>query len=409
MNQEFDQLKEYIRNNTNLMVELEELLTAIPSLAPENGGDGELAKCAALEEWLKSNGIKNLKRYDAPDSRVTAGIRPNLVAEIPGAKEDYCIWVCAHMDVVPAGELSLWNTDPWKAVVKDGKIYGRGTEDNQQGLCSGVLAALAFVKQHIIPEHTIKLLFMADEEVGSTYGMQFLMEHHKDIFGKNDRILIPDGGDEKGATIEIAEKNLLWMKFHTTGKQAHGSRPDEGCNAKLAACDLALRIHNLSKIFNRQDEMFEPPYSTFEPTMQLANVSGINIIPGDDVLCMDCRILPCYSLDEIRKEVNRVIDEIQKEYGVKVEYSEPQKASSPATDKNAPCAKDLARAIKEVHGIEPRFIGIGGGTVAAELRNFGLDAVIWSTMDSCAHQPNEYSVIENIAVDAETIAYLAIM
>ena len=167
MNVDFEKIKNYIENNTCSMVELEKLLTSIPALAPENGGEGEEKKCAALEKWLLSNGIKNLKHYDAPDSRVPAGFRPNLVAEIPGEKNDFCIWVCAHLDVVPVGELSMWNTNPWQAVEKDGKIFGRGVEDNQQGLCSGVLAALSFVRQNIVPAHTLKLLFMAAEEVGS--------------------------------------------------------------------------------------------------------------------------------------------------------------------------------------------------------------------------------------------------
>ena len=310
-NKEFNQLKDFIYENTEMAVDLERSITAVPALAPENGGDGESKKCAALEQWLIANGIKNLEHFDAPDSRVSSGMRPNLVATIPGNLDDYSIWVCAHMDVVPVGELSLWNTDPWQAVVKDGKIYGRGVEDNQQGLCSGVLAALSFVKQHIIPEHTIKLLFMADEEVGSTYGMLWLCKNHPELFGKSDRIIIPDGGDPEGKTIEIAEKNLLWLKFHTVGKQSHGSRPDQGCNAKLAACDLAMRINDFENKFGKKDTMFEPDHSTFQPTMQNANVSGVNIIPGDDVLCFDCRILPCYTLDEVRAEVANVVSDVE--------------------------------------------------------------------------------------------------
>ena len=408
-NEEFNQLKDFIYENTAIAVNLEKTITAVPALAPENGGDGESKKCAALEQWLIANGIKNLEHFDAPDSRVSSGVRPNLVATIPGNLDDYSIWVCAHMDVVPVGELSLWNTDPWQTVVKDGKIYGRGVEDNQQGLCSGVLAALSFVKQHIIPEHTIKLLFMADEEVGSTYGMLWLCKNHPELFGKNDRIIIPDGGDPEGKTIEIAEKNLLWLKFHTVGKQSHGSRPDQGCNAKLAACDLAMRINDFENKFGKKDSMFEPDHSTFQPTMQNANVSGVNIIPGDDVLCFDCRILPCYTLDEVRAEVAKVVSDVEKKYGVKIEVSEPQSAQSPATSKDSPVAKELASAIKAVHKVEPKFIGIGGGTVAAELRNMGIDAVVWSTMDELAHQPNEYCIIENIAKDAATIAWLAIL
>ena len=406
MGNEFDQLKKYIYSNTKMVVELEKLLCAIPALAPENKGDGEWEKCEALEKFLISKGIKNIQHYDAPDTRVSRGSRPNVVATISGNKDDYAIWVMAHLDIVPAGELSLWNSSPFEAIVKEGKIFGRGVEDNQQGLCSGVLAAMSFAGQHILPEHTIKLLFMADEEVGAKYGMGYLVENHLDIFGKDDLILIPDGGDPLGQTIEVAEKNIMWLKFHTEGKQTHGSRPDEGINAHLASCELSLMIHNLGKKFNRKDKLFEPPVSTFEPTMKLTNVEGVNIIPGDDVIYFDCRILPCYKIDQVMVEVKKCMAKIQKKYGVKISVEFVQREESPATPVNAPVVLKLKEAIKNVHGIEGKTIGIGGGTVAAALRNKGINAAVWSTMDETAHQPNEYCIIENILKDASTIAYM---
>ncbi len=407
MSEEFEHLKNYIEDHTHDMVELESLLASIPALAPENGGDGESKKAEALEKWLIANGITNIEHYDAPDSRVTGGLRPNIVATVPGASDDYSIWICAHLDVVPVGEKSLWNTDPFSVVEKDGKIYGRGVEDNQQGLVSGVLAALSFVKQQIIPEHTIKLLFMADEEVGSAYGMNYLIEKHLDLFRKEDFILIPDGGDPKGETIEVAEKNIAWFRFHTMGKQAHGSRPDLGCNAKLAAAYLALRVNDMENFFNGRNELFDPPYSTFQPTMQLQNVEGINFIPGDDVFCADCRINPNYSLAEVREELARRVKETEEKYGVKIEVSEAQAEESVATPVDAPVVLALSEAIRNVHGLEPKTVGIGGGTVAAGLRNKGLNAVVWSTLDETCHQPNEYAVIRNIGLDAMTIAYMA--
>lgn len=407
MEAEFIQLKEYIESQKDKMVELQTLLSSIPALAPENGGEGESKKAAALESWLRENGIKNIEHYDAPDERVPSKVRPNLVATIPGNKDDYCIWVCAHMDVVPPGDLSQWKTDPYTVVEKDGKLYGRGVEDNQQGLVSGVFAALAYVKQHILPEHTIKLLFMADEEVGSSYGMIYLVNKYPELFAKNDLILIPDGGDPKGETIEVAEKNILWLKFHTLGKQIHGSRPHEGKNAFLANCELALKINNFEKTFEKRDEIFDPPYSTFQPTMKFENVSAVNIIPGDDAFCCDCRILPCYTLDDVRKEVKKCVSEVEEKYGVKIEVSELQAAQSPATPNDAPVVKELANAIKQVHGLTARTIGIGGGTVGAELRNKGINCAVWSTMDETCHQPNEYCVIEGMIKDALTIAYMA--
>ena len=407
MSEEFNQLRKYIEEHTQDMVELERLLTSIPALAPENGGDGECKKAEALEKWLLENGIKDIKHYDAPDERVSCGFRPNMVATVPGLKDDYSIWICAHMDVVPVGEKSMWKSAPWTLVEKDGKIFGRGVEDNQQGLVSGVLSAMSFVKQHIIPEHTIKLLFMADEEVGSNYGMNYLLREHEEIFNKDDQILIPDGGDAKGETIEIAEKNIAWFRFHTIGKQSHGSRPDLGRNAKLAAADLALRINDLGNFFNKKNDLFDPPYSTFQPTMQMQNVEGVNIIPGDDVFCADCRINPDYTLDQVRAEVKKRVKEIEEKYGVRVEVSELQAEQSLPTPADAPVVLELKNAIEKVHGIKARIIGIGGGTVAAGLRNRGFNAVVWSTMDETCHQPNEYAIVKNIATDAMTMAYMA--
>jgi succinyl-diaminopimelate desuccinylase len=395
----------YIDKSGDGMVELEKILTSCRALAPENGGQGETEKCDALLSWLAGQGLEDTVHYDAPDSRVKSGKRPNVVLTVPGKSDEYAVWVMAHLDVVPAGERALWHTDPWTVTEKDGRLYGRGVEDNQQGLVSAVFAALAFVKNGIVPAHTVKLLFMADEEVGSTYGIKYLLKTQK-LFRRNDIIVIPDGGDSEGATIEVAEKNILWMKVHVEGKQTHGSRPDAGRNACLAADDLALRLHDMMNVFDKHDSKFEPDYSTFEPTMRYANVEGVNIIPGDDVFCMDCRILPCYTLAEVNAEARRRCSEVEKKYGVKISYTTPQAEESPATPDNAPAALKLAAAIKEAHGITAKTIGIGGGTVAADLRQLGYNAVVWSTLDDMAHQPDEYCIIENIKKDAKTLALL---
>ncbi len=405
MNSIFEQTKTYISECRSQMIELQTILTANPALAPESSGQGELEKVLALESWLKDNGITQLERFDAKDSRVKSGIRPNLVATIPGQDDSVRLWIMAHTDVVPVGELSLWNTNPWQVVQKEDKLYGRGVEDNQQGLVASVFASLALVKNGIVPTHTVKLLFVADEEVGSDYGIKFLLKEHN-LFKPEDLIVIPDGGDSEGKTIEVAEKNLLWLQLHLKGKQTHGSRPDEGVNASLAGCDLALRLNNLEQVFNKHNELFQPPYSTFQPTKKEANVPNINTIPGDDVFCMDCRILPCYTLEQVRKEVCRCMQEVEQKYGVTVEYTEVQAVESPATSVDSPVVKKLAKAIEMVDGVKAEPIGIGGGTVGAYLRKAGFNAVVWSRMDETAHQPNEYCVLDNLVHDAQVLACL---
>lgn len=403
-------LFEFIDGARGDMVALQKILTARKALSPENGGDGEMEKCEALEEFLRGKfsiapGRASIERFDATDERVGAGKRPNAVLSIPGESHDFSFWIMSHLDTVPSGDISMWRSDPWEAVEKDGKIFGRGVEDNQQGIVSSVFAALAFEKTGAIPSHDVKLLFMSDEETGSDYGVKYLLRTQK-LFGKKDVIVIPDGGDKNGETIEIAEKNVLWLRFTVAGRQSHGSRPDMGANACLAASALAVSLHSLSDFFGARDDLFEPPSSTFEPTMREANVDSVNIIPGSDVFCMDCRILPKYGNDEILREVDRRCRAVEKERGVKVSREILQSTQSPATSADSDVARRLARAIKDTRGLEARVVGIGGGTVAAALRAQGFDAAVWSSLDETAHQANEYCEIKNMAGDAKTLAAL---
>ncbi|MBP5793730.1 MAG: M20/M25/M40 family metallo-hydrolase, partial [Spirochaetaceae bacterium] len=175
---DFEKICGYIEKNIATAIELEKILTKIPALAPESGGDGESAKCKALEDFLSAHGIKDFEHFDAPDSRVSSGVRPNLVATIKG-KTAKNLWIMSHLDVVPAGEEKLWNTPPFEVVQKDGKLFGRGVEDDQQGAVCSVMAALALNAFQIQPEYTVRLLFVADEEVVSKYGIEYLVKYHK--------------------------------------------------------------------------------------------------------------------------------------------------------------------------------------------------------------------------------------
>lgn len=413
----------FIRKCESLAVELETGLCRHPAISPDNDGEGEWDKCEFLQEWLKAQGIDNLERFDAPDPRAKNGARPNLVATIPGKNDDPDsprFWIMSHIDVVPPGEASLWHSDPWNAVVAEGgdwsdgsppgkRIIGRGVEDNQQGLVSSVLAALALIKLGITPARTVKLLFAADEENGSSYGIKWILKKHPGLFRKNDMVIIPDSGSVDGRDIEIAEKNQVWAKFTTIGRQTHASRPDTGNNAYIAGADLTVQLyHGLSEKFYERDPLFEPDYSTFQPTKKEPNVPNINTIPGEDVFYCDMRILPQHHVDDVFKEVDRIKAEVEKKYGVKIEYDIIQRNESPPTSPASPLVRFLSRNIDEVYNVKTRNIGIGGGTFAAFLRKEGIDCAVWARFDGTAHQPNEYAIVDNILGDAKVMALMMI-
>jgi succinyl-diaminopimelate desuccinylase len=394
-----------------LAVELETELCKIPAISPANGGEGELDKCVFLEGWLKKHGITQLERFDAPDPRAKGGIRPSLLATIPGKDDSSRFWIMSHIDVVPPGEASLWKSDPWKLELADGgkKIIGRGVEDNQQGLTSSVLAALALLKHGVTPSKTVKLLFASDEENGSAYGVDWMLKNHPDLFRKTDLALIPDSGDETGGTIEIAEKSHVWIKFITKGKQGHAAVPDIAVNAYLAGADLTVRLFNgLHEKFPDKDSLFTPDYSTFQPTKKEPNVPNINTIPGEDIFYLDSRILPLHPIDDVLNEVDRIKAEVEKKHGVTVNYEVGQRNESPPTPADSPLVKFLSKNIEEVYKVKTKTVGIGGGTFAAFLRKAGIDCAVWARLGHSAHQPNEYALLEHILGDAKVMALMMI-
>ena len=390
------------------VIDLQTHMIACPAVSPHQGGDGEHAKAEYLMSVLKAMKFDEVMLIKVKDAKAKGGYRPNLVAKYYGQNKNKTFWVMAHMDVVPPGDLSLWKTDPFKAVVKGDKIYGRGSEDNQQGLISGLLTAKAMMDLGIRPPCNYALLLNADEEIGSQYGIVQVLKKHGKLFGKQDAFMVPDGGNPQGTMIEIAEKNMLWLKFTVKGKQTHGSTPHNGVNAHRVGAQLIVALDSLNKKFDKKDSLFAPEVgSTFEPTKKEGNVPNVNTIPGTDVFYFDCRILPCYKNTDVLKEIRKIADKIEKQFKVKIKVDIEQQQVSLPTDKKAPIVALTTAAAKAVYKNNPRPMGVGGGTVGAYLRNEGYPTVVFSKLDDMAHQPNEYSSIKNTLGDAKVFAHIA--
>jgi len=403
----FERISKRIESYESDMVALQIGLTAIPALAPDNGGDGEYKKARYLEERLAQMGFHNIRTFDAPDERVVFNCRPNIIVTIPGENRRRTVWIITHVDVVPPGEPALWDHDPYEGYVKGERIYGRGTEDNQQDLVASIFAAKAFLDEGIKPAFSVGLAFVADEETSSNKGLVYLLGMKKRLFKKDDIIVVPDFGDEEGSMIEVAEKSLLWLRFKTVGIQCHASEPSLGRNAFTAASHLVTRLGDLYHIFDRIDPLYHPATSTFEPTRKNANVPNINTIPGDDVFYLDCRILPDYDLVEVMSKIRTMADEVEQAFDVSIDIVPVQAVEAPPpTDRDAPVVKALAGAIREVYGVGATPGGIGGGTVAAPLRGKGYQAAVWSRLGGMAHQPNENCIISNMIGNAKVFAHI---
>jgi succinyl-diaminopimelate desuccinylase len=312
------------------------------------------------------------------------------------------------LDVVPAGEESLWTvTKPFEPLIMDNRVYGRGCEDNGQSLVASVFAVAALRRLGVKPKRTVALAFVADEEQGSVFGIQHLMS--KGLFGKDDLIVVPDGGNADGSFIEVAEKSLLWFRVRTVGKQTHASLPDKGLNAHRVGMQVALALDALlHEKFGAKDEFFDVPESTFEPTRKDRNVEAVNIVPGEDVVYFDCRILPSYDVEDVVAEITRVLAEFEAKTTATIKLEIVQKQAAPKLlNGNTEIVTLLKKALKTARGFDTHVGGIGGGSCAAFFRKAGIPAALWSTVDEVAHQHDEYCKIENMLADSKVFAFLA--
>ncbi|ACU90135.1 M20 family metallo-hydrolase [Desulfomicrobium baculatum] len=397
---------ELLKNSREELLRLQTDLVAIPALGPTNAGQGEKAKVEYLAEYASRFAGVRTEMIKAPDDRVECGYRPSLIVRRPG-KSPRTLWLIAHTDVVPTGDLSLWESDPFVLRQEGDLIYGRGVEDNHQGMVSALLLLRALETVAARTDLSLGILLAADEETGNTYGIEYIMTHHPQVFAPNDLIVIPDFGTPAGDAIEVAEKSVLWLRFTVQGRQCHASTPEAGVNSLVGASALILALDRLHTVFDACDPLFDPPMSTFAPTKMEANVPNVNTIPGQDVFHLDCRVLPSYPLEEIEQEIRLICDKVEAERGVRIAFAPVvREQAAPATPADCEAAERLTAVLEKTRGLAARAIGIGGGTVAAAFRKRGLPAVCWSTLMHTAHQPNEHASVTATLADARVFAHL---
>src|SRR5438128_3499138 len=132
-----------------------------------------------------------------------------------------------HFDVVPPGD--GWTLDPFAGIVRDGKIYGRGTCDMKAGSAAAVFAAEAIRRAGIELPGTLEISGTVDEESGGFAGVAWLAERGRIAKGRTDYVIIPEPLNVDA--ICIGHRGVYWFELTTRGRIAHGSMPFLGVNA----------------------------------------------------------------------------------------------------------------------------------------------------------------------------------
>jgi len=250
-----------------------------------------------VEHYLRSHGVAARRTADA------TGRKANLFATL-GPEAAGGVVLSGHTDVVPvAGQ--PWTSDPFSPVLRDGRLYGRGTADMKSFLA----VALALVPEALAAglEVPLHLALSYDEEVGCL-GVGDLIADVKAHLPQPRIVII---GEPTGMKLINANKGIAGFETSITGKEAHSSQPQRAANAIVAAAELIGFLASLAEEKREtgpKDGRFEPPYTT----LNVGTVSGgnaLNIVPRHARFAWEFRLVPGDDGEEIVDRFRRFAEQ----------------------------------------------------------------------------------------------------
>lgn len=311
--------------------------------------------------------------------------RTQLIATLNGQEDGPIIGFSGHTDVVPVGAIK-WDSDPFVASERDGKLYGRGACDMKAGLVAQVAAAIRIAEEKIPFKGQIKLLLSAAEELGSLGAGELTDAGYADDL---DALVI---GEPSNVEIITAHKGVYWLRVKTFGQTAHSSTPHFGINA---VDHLILAIQALQAKLNIDfvDPVVGPS------TMSLNHIhggNGNNVVPDNAEALLDIRTVAIQDTDALFKHASEILDELAAtvdHFKYELTCDTDVKAVSTSLD------SDLVKAAKDAISANHRevtFAALNAGTDASQFTKAGdFPIIILGPGDmAMAHQPNEYVGID---------------
>src|SRR5229473_879035 len=192
--------------------------------------------------------------------------KKNLVVRFRGTGKRKPILFIGHLDVVEALR-SDWTTDPFEFVEKDGYFYGRGTEDMKEGDAMLVTNFIGMKKEGFLPDRDLILALTADEEGGSSNGVDWLLREHREWVDAEYCINLDAGEFEKDkdkrllAGIQASEKVYVDFQFESLNPGGHSSVPSAdnaiyhlaGALARLQSFSFPLNINEITRSYFAQN------------------------------------------------------------------------------------------------------------------------------------------------------------
>lgn len=363
-------------------------LVRTPSVNPPGNTEEAVSRLGA---YLQSVGI---------DWRVVSaeGGRANLVATLKGTRPGKSLVLNGHIDVVPAGE--GWTVDPFGAEVRDGRVFGRGADDMKGGLAA-MAVALAALKRAGSPfGGQITFMAVADEESGGHYGTRLLLERG---VGKGADFAIV--GEPGRGMVGLGNRGVAFLEITIEGRAGHPGRPNPA-NPIHYAGRLITALANMQ--FAVRNELFEVPTPSVTVTMVNAGVKA-NVIPNVCRLTLDRRLLPGETAEDVVSGIEAVIAGVPQE-GVSARVRLIQHSLAYAIGPEEPVARAIARAHKQVFGVDPEYQGKGGGTDGSHLYHMaGIPTVLYGPGDPRrGHTVDEWIGLDEV-VNAARVYALAIL
>ncbi len=402
-----NKLLKYLEGNKEYTVNLVSKLIEIPTVNPPGENYGEMARF--LEKECRKLGL-SVKKHVTPKSvlekfGVKGGSERISVTADLYAKAKKTFHINSHYDVVPATD--KWETAPFKAIVKNNKIYGRGSED-MKGNIAAVLFALKALKDcKVKPKINIQFSFTPDEEIGGRTGLGYLVE--KGLV-KADYAM---SEGYSGNYISMGNKGVLWAEVEVIGKSAHGSMPYKGVNSFERMNALVNELMKLKNKISKRKTRYDmrdvvSKNATFVMGGFLEGGMKVNVVPGITRFSIDRRLIPEENLSEAKKEIKDVIGKFNKAYKdskASIKFvSQEGPAISPRDDAFFKIAAD---SVKMVTGRKPKFSVMSGAT---DMRYF-----MWENIPSLGysasggekwHSDNEFVSIDSLVSTAKVFALI---